>query len=566
MSDMKERVLLLALMLMLICSGCGPAGKPAIAVGSEQSPTASTPSTSAAPSQGTASHPGVSTPSASTDPSQTTPPSQPSSPARSTGPSEMTPSSQPPKPEESEPKEPKPPKPDEGSDAKPPRPEGPLPPKEPPPDDPSKPPKPPPGEPGSVGKPGTQLPVMSERIVASFTQGLGYFYYNSPTLVDGYVYIGTSSKLKGPPARDNCFWKLDADLKKVWEYPLYTTEVLGGATLDSEGSVYFVAQEGKAENWEDFSSLRQYLVSLTNDGQLRWKNDITREADLDGGMYNPAVSADGTVYVSCGRIYAFGRDGSKKWVYPTEQPTDLKALSSPVIDGKGNVYVISGRYLKTPNVFCFAPDSQGAPKWVIDLRMGGECLSTPAFSTDQSRIYVACGKTIIRLRTENGSQEWAYTPDGAEGSFRGSPAVDAKNNVYVGTKANEKSVFYAVKADGTGLLWKNAIGADLYSSPALGDDSTIYVGSEMTAKGRFHALDMVTGEWKWGVDFPQKADVTWPSPVIYNGHVYIATMSDIERGEGGRVFKMKVDAKGYLPDAGWPRYHGGSGNTGRREP
>jgi hypothetical protein len=148
------------------------------------------------------------------------------------------------------------------------------------------------------------------------------------------------------------------------------------------------------------------------------------------------------------------------------------------------------------------------------------------------------------------------------GAFRGSPAVDAQNNLYIGTKANDKSIFYAIKANGSGLLWKNELGSDLYSSPALGDDNTVYVGSELSPKGRFHALDMLTGAWKWWIFLP--GDVTWSSPVLDKGFVYIGTMNDINRGTGGYIHKIKVDANGLLPNAGWPRFHGGNTNTGRR--
>ncbi len=236
----------------------------------------------------------------------------------------------------------------------------------------------------------------------------------------------TSRQLKSSPAEDNYFLKLDADLNKVWDYPLHKSEVRGGATLDSEGNVYFVVEEGKTEDWEDLSPLRQHLVSLTNEGQLRWRKDITREAELDGGMFNPAISTDNTIYVSCAKVYSFRMDGSRKWEDPADQTNDVRARSSPVIDDSGNMYLITAGFMRSPVVFCFAPNSQGTPKWAIDLRLDAECLSTPALSTDMSRLYVACGNTIVCLRTENGSQEWSHKPEGIEGSFRGSPAVDAR--------------------------------------------------------------------------------------------------------------------------------------------
>lgn len=58
------------------------------------------------------------------------------------------------------------------------------------------------------------------------------------------------------------------------------------------------------------------------------------------------------------------------------------------------------------------------------------------------------------------------------GDFRASPAVDENNTVYIGTKADDKSTFFAINSDGT-LKWKNQLGADLDSSPALGKNGFV---------------------------------------------------------------------------------------------
>jgi hypothetical protein len=105
----------------------------------------------------------------------------------------------------------------------------------------------------------------SDRIIASFTPGSSYFYYNSPTLVDDNIYVGTSRKAKDNPVDDNYFFKLDTDLNKIWEYPLYLSEVRGGATLDSEGNIYFVVEEGKLkiEDGDYNETYSQVSLSLT---------------------------------------------------------------------------------------------------------------------------------------------------------------------------------------------------------------------------------------------------------------------------------------------------------------
>jgi outer membrane protein assembly factor BamB len=174
-------------------------------------------------------------------------------------------------------------------------------------------------------------------------------------------------------------------------------------------------------------------------------------------------------------------------------------------------------------------------------------------------VFVAVHDKVYRLATSNGAKVWEYTPPGMTGEFRATPAVDANNNVYIGTKADSQSVLYAIKADGSGLLWQNPIHADLYSSPALGDDQTLYVGSE---GARLHALDLATGVARWSS--PLHNDVTWSSPAISSdGTLYIGSMD--YQGVGGAVYAFDTDATGLMPNAGSARFHGGNASTGRRQ-
>jgi outer membrane protein assembly factor BamB len=124
-------------------------------------------------------------------------------------------------------------------------------------------------------------------------------------------------------------------------------------------------------------------------------------------------------------------------------------------------------------------------------------------------------------------------------------------------------VFYAIRADGTGLLWQNPIGDDLYSSPAIGNDRSLYVGSEVAAGQQLHlhALDLATGAQKWSS--PLRRDVTWSSPAIADdGTLYIGSM-DVN-GEGAGLYSFRTDATGLLRTAGSPRFHGSNANNGRR--
>jgi outer membrane protein assembly factor BamB len=430
----------------------------------------------------------------------------------------------------------------------------------------------------AAGAPGCA--VQDPRIVAAFKQNAGtyaystrtggaYYYYNSPTVVGGHVYIGTSRRLNDSPGPDNFFFRLDAGLKKVWEYPLGEGEVRGGATLDAEGRIYFVVEKGRKLG--DASDATDELYCLSNDGNLLWTFPITAgrydwQADANAlGMFNPAVAEDGTVYVGGGKLYALRWSGAGPvtvaWSFPAAGDLDIK--NAPIIDREGNVYFNGSGVLYSlrPGDGSMRWSFQGTDTW-------SESLSSPAFSFDEARVYSAMGRSVHCIDAATGSRIWSFTPPGVAGDFRATPAVDDEGNVYAATKANADSALYAIRADGT-LLWENRLGTDLYSSPALGNDRTLYVGSESTDKTisgyasgdlpRFHAIDMATGATRWSVKLPGMGDVTWSSPALVEGGVvYVGSMN-------GNVYAIRSDATGLLPGAGSPRFHGGNASTGRRE-
>jgi outer membrane protein assembly factor BamB len=394
-------------------------------------------------------------------------------------------------------------------------------------------------------------------ILHIFRQGSSTYYYNSPTLVDGYIYIGTSRKLNNSPASDNYFFKLDSALNRIWDYLLGEDEVRGGATLDSQGNIYFVVEAGRSSGY--VGGVRDFLYSLGPNGNFRWQREITA-AGMSHivGMYNPAVSSGSheRIYVGGGKLYAFDPQGNEVWTYVETGATQMDIKNAPIIDGEGNIYFIG--YTKgTIRIYSLDPD--GKERWVFDTgQQNDEYYSSPAFSVDGSKIIAPVDQSIYCLVAVTGEKLWKYTPPGISGSFRATPAIDDQDNIYLGTKAFGSSSFYAIKGGGSGLLWQKDMGADLYSSPLLGNDGAVYVGSELTADGkRFHAFDRATGTVSWSI--PIQLDITWSSAALSEeGHLYIGSM-------GGYVYAIQCEASGFLPGAGSPRFHGGNANTGRRE-
>ena len=203
-------------------------------------------------------------------------------------------------------------------------------------------------------------------------------------------------------------------------------------------------------------------------------------------------------------------------------------------------------------------------------------MSSPAFSTDYSKIFFTTKdplNEIVCVNSSDGSVVWKYSIPGITGDIRSTPAVDDNNNIYIGThgeyNGDSRQTLYAIKNDGTGLLWANNIGSDLYSSPALGNDRVLYIGSEghgttSSDYNRLHAISMLSGEIIWSAKI--EMDITWSSAAISDdGTLYIASMDNFDGGLIGKVYSFRTNAAGLLQGAGWPRYHGGNASTGRRE-
>jgi outer membrane protein assembly factor BamB len=395
-------------------------------------------------------------------------------------------------------------------------------------------------------------PVLSSRLAYSFKPGAIGFYYNPPTIVGNALYIGTSRGVEYSIGTTNTFYKFSLTLAEQWEYPLGSKEVRGAAALDAAGNIYFTVEEGRFRGTSNPSTL--YLYSLDPSGQLRWTKEIRKTLPMYG-MENVAVGADNTIYVGGNGFYAFDSNGNQKWVYSPLPP--ILIMNAPIIDPAGNIYFSSQNAI-------ISLTSAGINRWSVTTT--GEPYSSPAFSRDYSKLFVAVENKVYCLQATSGTIVWQFTPPGMTGVFRATPAVDDNDNVYLGTKNDTSSVFYAIRSDGAALLWTNPIGADLYSSPAIGADRTLYVGSEGTgprfSDGRLHALDLATGAVKWKSDL--YGDVDWSSVAITDdGMLYIASM-DFE-GMGAGLYAFRTDAiGGLLRTAGSARFHGSNENNGRR--
>lgn len=260
------------------------------------------------------------------------------------------------------------------------------------------------GEDGAPNQTSLESEDGTSRIIARYkVESDGYFYYNPPTLVNGYIYIGTSSKLETDAlATDNCFIKLDINTNLCWKYRLGKNEVRGAAVVDSKGNVYFVVVEGRG-TWEDaYKQAETYLYKLDSEGQFKWKVNLATAGQIyHMGMVNPAIDENDIIYVGGDKLYAIDpEDGKFKWEYP-EGEAKMVFTNAPIIDSDRNVYFIANNKTEGENEVYSLKD--GTLNWKCRLEKGFT-LSSPAFNVEGNELIAASGQTIYWIDLK----KWKY--------------------------------------------------------------------------------------------------------------------------------------------------------------
>ncbi|MCX6183244.1 MAG: PQQ-binding-like beta-propeller repeat protein [Bacteroidetes bacterium] len=383
------------------------------------------------------------------------------------------------------------------------------------------------------------------KIEYSFAPGESGFDYNSPIIKGNFLYIGTSKKMFSDPAKDNKFYKFDLQLNVIWSYNLDSNEVRGSAALDSDDNIYFTVQSGRKNG--DMSSSTIYVYSLSNSGTLRWKKLIATGSEIkDIGAYE--LNVGDKVYVQGADFYALSKtDGTEAW-----KVTQTASVSKPLIDNSGNIYMVQWG--------CFMSiDPNGAVRWKIlpidPFSENGDATSNASFADAAKTKIVFCYDVwMYNINCSDGSINWKYNPP-HEGFMRGTPAIDAAGNMYIGRKNHNKaSAFYKVKHDGSAVLWSNTTFGEIYTCSVLANDSTVFFASELLNNGqgvepgwnRIHVMNINTGKIIWQYDLG--SDVGTCSPAMsVDGKVYVGTIG--YEGSPSKLVCIKSPATGTLPGA-----------------
>ena len=371
-------------------------------------------------------------------------------------------------------------------------------------------------------------------------------YHSCPAVGDdGTIYVGSGDSAWAP----GTLYAVGSDGVFKWSYQ--GESCLYSPVIGNNGTIFI----------QDFHNT---VYALTSEGSLKWTyRDYAFIYPINVGQRNPAIGADGTVYIAADGLYAVNpSSGRRIWHFVHPVYLDRHCYASPVIGQDGTIYVVIEDTL-------FAVKPSGSQRWSFTFDHDWEMsFTSPAIDrngvlyigfegklggTDYSRVYAI---------NPNGSQRWKYSVD--DGRYvRASPAVGPDGRIYVATKANGEDLPAKLIALSPGgkKVWDYLVERvhttpdDIYSSPAIGADGLIYFGAET---GYVYALNPDgTLNWK----FQLQHGINWSSPALVgDGTLYLGTWGGPYNQ--GCLYAIKTTSQGYASTP-WPRFRHDNKNTGR---
>ena len=167
----------------------------------------------------------------------------------------------------------------------------------------------------------------------------------SPALgQDGTIYL---------PTRGGTLHALGYFGKELWRYQL-KAEISAPPSIGRDGTIYIPSGDRR-------------LLALNPTGSIKW------EIGLSGRAGTPAISTDGTIYVSTAGIEAISIDGSRLWYYAIPAAT-----ADPVVAPDGTIFVGAGN----GKLYAIHPD--GEKLWDVPLSR-----FSSAAAVTNSDIYIA---------------------------------------------------------------------------------------------------------------------------------------------------------------------------------
>ena len=230
------------------------------------------------------------------------------------------------------------------------------------------------------------------------------------------------------------------------------------------------------------------------------------------------------------------------------------ASETPVTDGK---YVYA--YFGMTGIFCY--DLTGKLIWEKELGAfktlnGWGTGSSPVLY--QNMVYIQCDNEensfLIALDAATGDEKWKVTRD--EKTTYSTPVI-WKNSNRIELVTTGKTARSYDPTTGK-LLWQLKMGGEMSIPSPVYDNENIYLGNagSRDKKGVFYAVNagaegdvtpadsgLVSEGVKWTI---REAGISNPSPLLYNGHLYLLSgrggeLQCIDAATGTQVYKEKID-------------------------
>lgn len=334
--------------------------------------------------------------------------------------------------------------------------------------------------------------------------GTGAGAIQTPTVVDGTVYVGTRAE------HNNAVYAVAADDgAEQWRVDLgrkvNATAVTNQTLIVTTDSSRVTDQEGMPG--------AVYALD-TADGSQRWLVESDRKISVpsltDGTVYVGAGAARNGHVLASGFVYALDDDGSERWRIGTGS-----AETSPaVVDG--------ALYIGKQDHVCAVDAETGSERWRAET--GGYETSSPAVA--DGTVYVGTwddgGGVAYALDANDGTERWRVEHD-----ERVVAQVVADGTVYVGT---ERGIVYAVAAADGSEQWRVDTGGTISESLAVAG-GTVYVADSY--KPIVHALDASDGRREWRYE-PERLEEGFVAPAVANGTVFLGS-------SGGEICALDAD-------------------------
>ena len=247
----------------------------------------------------------------------------------------------------------------------------------------------------------------------------------------------------------------------------------------------------------------------------------------------PSVSSDSSVFITSGSsLNGFNKSGAPLW---STIPLGGLSYVTPTIDSLFNRI-----YVGVSNKNFFAIDYKtGKVVWNL---IGDAPVNASAIITgDRKLVFTSQAGTLygFDIRTNVAQTAAKWSTNFGEVVTK-SPAVDANNNLIIGTESG-KVLKVKLNDDGTvARTWSVSVNASIQSSPVIDGDGFIYVGN---TDGDFYKLNPDNGAviWKYATGAAIKSTPT----ISEFGNIYISNTNGVVTAlTTGKILKWTYQADG----------------------